>query len=498
LTFAATQEVTVDQSATGRNIVPEFVGLSYESNQLSIPLFQSSNSDLVNLFKRLGPGLLRIGGNSVEQALWDSGGKGLTTNQIAPPDLARLAGFLNATNWKVMLGVSEKISTPATVASEAAAAKQILGDRLESIEIGNEANLYSGWTDAQRISKWTQEQAACAKAAPGLMYAGPASSWGDGMVTTFAQTFGNKILSCVTFHNYLGSGLLATSTIPGMLGPNPTAVAFCSQFLAVANTANLSHGFRLAETNSFYHGGRPGVSNSYASAIWVLDYMFLLATGGANGLNLHGGGGTWSNNDEWYTPINNDQTTGQIKVVRPEYYGVSLFSMISHGLLRTAKLSGGTSNNEAFTIDDTDGTFHVVVINKDMNNSATTTIHPGSGFVSARSYELKGTNASDTSGTTLGGVTIGLDGTWNPTATNWTLKGDSVQTTLAPVSAQLFTFLKTTSLAPVPARTSLLPTNLPAFDITGRRLGAPRADLGVRVQVAPGGQSADQTISVGQ
>jgi len=43
-----------------------FVGLGYEKSKLSQPLFTAGNANLISLFKLLGNGVLRIGGNSVD------------------------------------------------------------------------------------------------------------------------------------------------------------------------------------------------------------------------------------------------------------------------------------------------------------------------------------------------------------------------------------------------------------------------------------------------
>jgi alpha-galactosidase len=56
----------------------------------------------------------------------------------------------------------------------------------------------------------------------------------------------------------------------------------------------------------------------------------------------------------------------------------------------------------------------------------------------------------------------------------------------------------TTALAPKPSSSASLPTNLPAFDASGRRIGGAREDLGVRLKVAPDGQSADQIFTIGR
>ena len=62
------------------------------------------------------------------------------------------------------------------------------------------------------------------------------------------------------------------------------------------------------------------MSNSYASSLWVIDFLFNAALGGATGVNMHGGG-----NSPGYTPIADD--SGAVIEARPEYYGLLLFTL---------------------------------------------------------------------------------------------------------------------------------------------------------------------------
>lgn len=55
--------------------------------------------------------------------------------------------------------------------------------------------------------------------------------------------------------------------------------------------------FRMTEGNSCYNGGKRGVSDTFASALWAADYMLFLAQSGYAGVNFHGGG------NGIYTPI---------------------------------------------------------------------------------------------------------------------------------------------------------------------------------------------------
>jgi hypothetical protein len=48
---------------------------------------------------------------------------------------------------------------------------------------------------------------------------------------------------------------------------------------------------RMTEGNTCYRGGKPGVSDVFASALWAADYSLLLASNNYSGVNLHGGTG---------------------------------------------------------------------------------------------------------------------------------------------------------------------------------------------------------------
>ena len=69
----------------------------------------------------------------------------------------------------------------------------------------------------------------------------------------------------------------------------------------------------MTEGNSCYHGGQPGVSDAFASALWAADYLLRVAQGGYAGVNLHGGG------EGYYSPITGEPNASKL---RPEYYGM--------------------------------------------------------------------------------------------------------------------------------------------------------------------------------
>ncbi len=55
--------------------------------------------------------------------------------------------------------------------------------------------------------------------------------------------------------------------------------------MAVAHGAGLR--FRLTEINSVTCGGKTGVSNTFATALWAPDALFTLMRAGVDGVNLH-------------------------------------------------------------------------------------------------------------------------------------------------------------------------------------------------------------------
>src|SRR5215475_11693414 len=74
-------EVTIDQSKPGHTIAPDFEGLSFETGSLtnSSNLLTTHNTVLLQLIKNLGPGVLRIGGNSSDNIFWTGHARNLST-----------------------------------------------------------------------------------------------------------------------------------------------------------------------------------------------------------------------------------------------------------------------------------------------------------------------------------------------------------------------------------------------------------------------------------
>lgn len=286
--------VTVSSKASG-SVPARFAGLSYEKSSMAVPRFQASNTNLIGLFQALGTSLLRIGGNSVDQTQWAPTGAGRTSGEVAPSDIDALAAFLEASGWTVLYGVNFATSTAAAAAAEVAYAAKSLGQSLYAIEIGNECDLYGGtgsyfagdWSLADFERRWESLRSAILAATPDVVLTAPASS---SHVTTwtipFGQHVGGQQIAELTQHDYRGDGASPSSTIAELVSPDATLLSELAELAAGASSIGIP--YRIAETNSFYNGGAPGVSDSYASALWVLDHLYSIALSGGAGANLHG------------------------------------------------------------------------------------------------------------------------------------------------------------------------------------------------------------------
>jgi hypothetical protein len=424
-----TATVAVSSIAAG-SIGSEFMGLSYEKASLYETLFTASNSNLIGLFQRLGTGILRIGGATVDRNIWTPNGTGQDPGHIAPSDVNSLAAFVQATGWQCLYGInlggaSSGTTTTALASAEVAYAAEHIGTSLSGIEIGNEPDLwgnagsyYAGhWTLEQYETLWEQYRAAIVASTPTVSVTGPAAGENESTWTVpFGQHETNSKISLLTQHYYRGSGAVPLATAEFLISPDPTLIANLSTLEIGATGIGVP--FRLAECNSFFGGGASGVSNSYASSLWVLDFMYDCALGGCSGVNFHGGG-----NGTGYQPIADN--AGVVVEARPEYYGLLLFSLAGTGTLYQTTVSAGSLNVTTYAIKDATGNFNIIVINKDLTQNLQLTIQlpqngheiTATGLVMTQlSSGATGPSLTATEGVMIQGSVVAPDGAFAPGA----------------------------------------------------------------------------------
>ena len=305
--------------------------------------FHPSNRHMIALFRLLGDGVLRIGGGSVDQVMWTTAAAG-THLQVTPVEIKALAGFLEATGWPCIYGVNFATSTPAQAAEEVAYAASVLGSNLLGIEIGNEpdeygipGNFFAGnWSFEDYLARWDVFRSAILQSAPKVAITGPAVAGGN-HINSWTLPFGQETtaaeITLLTQHYYRDFYSNGGSPTAAFL-VSPDSQLTGELAILNAGAQQLDIPYRIDECNSFDNGGVPGVSNSYASSLWVIDYLFDVALGRAAGVNLHGGG-----RSPGYTPIADDD--GGVVEARPEYYGLLLFALAGQGTLLETQLLGG-------------------------------------------------------------------------------------------------------------------------------------------------------------
>jgi hypothetical protein len=415
----------------GRRIAQDFTGLSYESAQLSDPnFFAGDNTRLIELVTGLGQhGVLRIGGNTSEYCFWKSDPQthGVSANSVpgplgpdkgnkAPPrrvitELAirNLRDFLaQVPGWSLIYGLNLGLGTPEMAAEEAAFVSRIVGSKLLAFQMANEPDLFyknglrpASYNADQFITEWRRFFEAVRKRVPDAPFAGPDTAFNNDWLVPFAKAFRNDV-KFVSSHYYAeGPPNDPEMDIPRLLRPDPKLEREFAGLQRVTRETGLP--FRLAESNSCYGGGKEGVSDTFASALWGADYMFRIAQAGGIGVNFHGGG------YGWYTPIAGTRAKGF--EVRPLYYGMRLFREASTGEMLETNLSTAPDGLRVYAVQRADGHVVTTALNLSLEHPIDLTLdHKLSGM---RLIRLKAPNAAAKTGETLGDATIEPNGGWH-------------------------------------------------------------------------------------
>ncbi len=159
---AAQVTLTIPSEANGPHMPEDYVGLSYEVQQLLDPTFFSlQNAGLIREFKALSAhGVLRLGGNTSEFEWWKptpdakepeyqqtrevAGEPKAQYYPVTAEAVRNLASFLRATGWTCLYGIGMGTNTPERAAAEAEYVAKTLGDSLQYFQIGNEVDLFDG------------------------------------------------------------------------------------------------------------------------------------------------------------------------------------------------------------------------------------------------------------------------------------------------------------------------------------------------------------------
>ena len=429
---AAAVTIHVDAGKALANVPVDFTGLSYESAQLGHPeFFAPENKALIGLFRTLGQkGVLRIGGNTGEYTTWsendadseknhtpasmgpDAGTAAKTASIITPRAIRNLRAFVDAVGWQVIYGLNLWHGTPENAAAEATYVAKTLGDRLICFQIGNEPDMdhdagsKERWTFDHYWPRWTGHRDAVLAAVPDAKFAGPDIAKEYDWITKMAEK--KPELVFLSGHYYAeGPPADPRMTLEFLLhrGRNPATEEFA---VVHAATKALGKPYRMSEGNSCFHGGKPLVSDSFASALWSGDYWLQLAEAGYIGLNLHGGG------NGLYTPIGGGVQDGF--VARPVYYGMLLAEHFAGSTMFATDVAGlsGSQNVTAFSAKAA-GHMKFAVFNK-AAEPVTVKLDAGHGARSGKLFWLKAPRIDSKEGVTFGGSSVSATGEFHPAA----------------------------------------------------------------------------------
>ena len=450
--FNPARASTVNETVTlssGPNLTinSSFIGLSYEKEQLTRGnyYFSSTNTAVINLFNMLGSGVVRIGGGTVDSYNW-AGIEHCTP--ITGAEVDSLAGFMKQVpNWQVIYGLNFASNSAVDCSNEAAYVSPDLGSQLLGFEIGNEPDEYSGnglrdtgftydMGSDSYIPEWNPLKIAAHQY--GALVGPATASFTAGhweWTTNFAYDEAS-IISLATRHYYGGvpsGGYGDPATMISLITNNPALPGDISREVEAVNSDGhlvASGGLRVDESGSLVNSGQWGVSDAFGSAEWALDYMFILALNGVQGVNFHGGG------KSAYCPIFDDNNS-VVTRIGPEYYALAMFSMIPPGKVVSATINPPQPFYTAYGVNLTSGGTAVLLNNKDTAKTMNTTVNLGASVASATLMKLTGTSWYQTNGYTLGGAIITTNGTWSGSGSTVTTSGGSVTVAVPPYNSFL-------------------------------------------------------------
>lgn len=389
---------TIGATPAGVRVPRSFLGLSME--YFGFGHDGAAGPLLARLVEGLasggGPPTLRIGGRTSDASWWNPGHlrrpPGIAFD-ITPRWLAQLSALVRASRVHVLLGLNLAAGRPELAAAWAgAAARGLPAGSLTGFEIGNEPDLYGhiAWYRAtspgtvlaspaagKRFARgphyglpsytadFLRYAAAVRSAVPGAGFTGPGFSTQRWMpqLRRFLDASG-RLLVAATYHRY-----------PLRTCHRPPQAATISHLLDASSSRGLAQAlapyvaqahdrglpFWVDEINSVACGGRRGVSDTFASALWGLDTLFELVHAGVDRVDLH------TRPDTSYSAFKLVHANGRwVAHVAPLYDALSLFAQLTPAHTRLARVRVSTRFNvTAWALAGPGRALRIVVIDKD-------------------------------------------------------------------------------------------------------------------------------------
>jgi hypothetical protein len=430
----AVVSASVDDAPVGQPLPAGFIGLSMEYRAVHAYTGRSPttiNPVFLTLLRALNPAaspVLRIGGDSTDSTWWPVKGMvqpGGINYQLTPSWMRTTRALARALAARMILGINLAAGSPALAAAEGRALLQGIGrSSIQAFEIGNEPDVYNmfPWYRGRKgrvffarprdygFTAFESEFSHWRAALPSVPLAGPAIAeltWLNGL-DQFLNA--EPTLSTLTVHRYALRGCLTDTSSPfypsaANLLADRSSAGLAQQVEPWAFVAH-AHGIQLRvdELNSATLAsciGRHGVSETFASALWMLDTLFNLASVGVDGVNVH------TLPKAGYEPFSFSHTHGSWSaVVHPAYYAMLMFTRAFPAGARLLPVIGPSGSLKLWATRGRDGRIRVVLINKDPTSADSVDVQVPDAAQAAVQY-LSAPSLNSTTGVTLGGQTFG-------------------------------------------------------------------------------------------
>jgi hypothetical protein len=409
--------------------------------KFAIPgLLSAQNLTYVQLVRNLSPkGVIRVGGNTSDDAAYSpdekavSAPKGTVVNDTM---LRQLGSFLQATNWQLIWGLNLGSGDERQAAAEAETVAGMANGQLLAFEIGNEPDLFGrgaghrakGYGYDDYLKEFRRYKTAVRAKLPHAPFAGPDAASETDWVRRFADDEGSD-LKLLT-HHYYRQCAGPTSTLDKLLGSDPKLELALQKLRLASSTANVP--YRICEVNSFCGGGKEGVSNSFGAALWVLDYLFQLASAGCGGANIETGVNQLGF-VSWYSPIRQNEAGAY--AAAPEYYGMLAFTEASRGTLVASSCDVVDTKVSAYAVVAADRSLLVTIVNKEATLDVSVKLMLPRNAHNGRVLRLTAPSLQATAAVSFGGSAVSAAGTWGPTSSESVIASDGRATIGVPAGS---------------------------------------------------------------
>jgi hypothetical protein len=375
-------------------------------------MFNKGNATLINLYKNLGEGSIRIGGNTVDYTYWSNRSRKSNNikDSVFKNDITRFAAFDKLVGWKTIWGLNLGKANAKAMADEVAAVSDNLQDMVNSFALGNEPDFYyrsryrsSNYDEFSYCKDFKTYSDSIKLVLPKTIFSGP-ETVGSVYQTQFFKSFSSGI-SLLSGHYYrMGPAGDTSVTIKKLFTPDKRLISMVNGSLALANTVNMP--YRLTETNSVFNGGQKGISDAHAAAVWGVDFLFTMAKMGVAGVNFHTGNGP----EFVYTPVNQKANA---YFPTPLYYAMLFFHEASIKRFLKCDITKGSDKLSIFSFERTDGRTAFVFVNKDDKADVSFSLKQDKLIKSISSYTLNGDNFGSKTTTNINSSVVTANGNFS-------------------------------------------------------------------------------------